>query len=231
MIYTVGAERPDRVEPANAGVASLAQLYTHPARKATRPREPAGLETIMLASRALAGRVPRLARCVLSRHLITSSPSSKIVESIPQSAHSSKSSLARTRTSHRPSLSRPLRHHHTPAHGSPMSLDALTAQLAQLSIAPAATVAHAPAASPAAWREALEAHADAPKGFELVKALVYKPKTAKTATPVPVLVIARESTNVPVTTLGKVLNLKELRFAAEDLLKEFFALDKDSREC
>ena len=112
-----------------------------------------------------------------------------------------------------------------------MSLDAVTASLAKLSLTPAATVAHASATSPATWREALEAHADAPKGFELVKTLVYKPKTAKTATPVPVLVIARESTDVPSGVLGKVINQKELRLASEDLLKEFFALDKNSREC
>ena len=111
-----------------------------------------------------------------------------------------------------------------------MSQDALAAAFAALSIAPAARVSHAPTNSPAAWREALEAHADAPKGFELVKTLVYKPKTAKTATPVPVLLITRETTDVPSGALGKVLNLKELRLASEDLLKEFFAADKNSRE-
>ena len=111
-----------------------------------------------------------------------------------------------------------------------MSLDSVTAALAQLSIAPAATVAHAPTNSPASWRAALEASADAPKGFELVKTLVYKPKTAKTATPVPVLLVARETSDVPSGALGKVLNLKELRLASEDLLKEFFNLDKNSRE-
>ncbi|KAH9941159.1 prolyl-tRNA synthetase [Epithele typhae] len=109
-----------------------------------------------------------------------------------------------------------------------MSLDSAVDALAKLSISPPAKTTHAAAPSPAAWREALEASADAPKGFELVKFLVYKPKTAKTATPVPVVVIAREATEVPSGTLGKVLNLKELRLASEDLLKEFFNLDKNS---
>ncbi|KAF8189290.1 hypothetical protein BJ912DRAFT_1105357 [Pholiota molesta] len=58
--------------------------------------------------------------------------------------------------------------------------------------------------------------------------VVYKPKTAKTATPVPVVVIAREETETNSAAIGKKLNLKELRLASEDLLKEFFSLNKDS---
>ncbi|KAH6900911.1 hypothetical protein BKA70DRAFT_730872 [Coprinopsis sp. MPI-PUGE-AT-0042] len=100
--------------------------------------------------------------------------------------------------------------------------------LAALSITPTATVAHDAATSPAQWKEALTAHADAPKGFELIKTLVYKPKTAKSAVPVPVVVIAREETEASSGAIGKQLNLKELRLASEDLLKEFFGLDKDS---
>ncbi|TBU61073.1 prolyl-tRNA synthetase [Dichomitus squalens] len=109
-----------------------------------------------------------------------------------------------------------------------MSLESITASLSKLSITPAATVSHGPTNSPQSWRDALEASGSAPQGFELIKTLVYKPKTAKTATPVPVFVIARESSDVPSGTLGKHLNLKELRLASEDLLKEFFNLDKNS---
>ncbi|RPD65748.1 prolyl-tRNA synthetase [Lentinus tigrinus ALCF2SS1-7] len=109
-----------------------------------------------------------------------------------------------------------------------MSLDTITASLSKLSISPAATVSHAATNSPASWREALEGSSSAPKDFELIKTLVYKPKTAKTATPVPVFVIARETTDVPSGVLGKTLNLKDLRLASEDLLKEFFSLDKNS---
>lgn len=111
-----------------------------------------------------------------------------------------------------------------------MSIDSITASLATLSIKPTATVSHAQTNSPQSWREALEASSSTPQGFELIKTLVYKPKTAKTATPVPVFVIARESSDVPSGVLGKHLNLKELRLASEDLLKEFFSLDKNSRE-
>ncbi|KAF8169918.1 hypothetical protein K438DRAFT_1854963 [Mycena galopus ATCC 62051] len=57
--------------------------------------------------------------------------------------------------------------------------------------------------------------------FELIKTLVYKPKTAKTATPVPVVVIARDDTETNSGAIGKKLNLKEMRLASEDLLTEF----------
>ncbi len=109
------------------------------------------------------------------------------------------------------------------------SLESITQSLSGLSITPAATVSHTAASSPQAWREALEASSSAPKSFELIKTLVYKPKTAKTATPVPLVVIARENTDVLSGSVAKKLNLKEPRLAAEDLLTEFFSLDKNSR--
>lgn len=108
------------------------------------------------------------------------------------------------------------------------SVDAITGKLAALSITPAATVSHASQSSPATWREALQAASGTPASFELTKTLVFKPKTAKSVTPVPVVVIAREETETNSTALGKKLNLKELRLASGDLLNEFFSLDKDS---
>lgn len=109
------------------------------------------------------------------------------------------------------------------------SVENIVLQLQKLSITPADTVSHAAASSPATWREALEQSSSAPKPFELIKTIVYKPKTAKTATPVPLVVIAREGTDVISGALGKKLNLKEPRLASEDLLTEFFSLDKNSR--
>lgn len=109
------------------------------------------------------------------------------------------------------------------------SLEDITKSLAGLSITPAASVEHTPASSPTAWREALEGKPSVPASFELIKTIVYKPKTAKTATPVPLVVIAREGTDVITGTLGKKLGLKDLRLASEDLLTEFFSLDKSSR--
>ncbi|KAG2340941.1 prolyl-tRNA synthetase [Suillus weaverae] len=108
------------------------------------------------------------------------------------------------------------------------SLESVAQALAGLSITPSASITHAETNSPASWRETLLATSSAPKSFELIKTLVYKPKTAKTAIPVPVVVIAREETETSSSALGKKLNLKELRLASEDLLAEFFALDKNS---
>ncbi|KAI0053137.1 prolyl-tRNA synthetase [Auriscalpium vulgare] len=108
------------------------------------------------------------------------------------------------------------------------SVEAATQALSALSITPYAAVEHAHAASPAAWKDALQSTPTAPGDFELIKVLVFKPKTAKSATPVPVVVIARDETETSSGALGKKLNLKELRLASEDLLSEFFALDKNS---
>jgi prolyl-tRNA synthetase len=111
------------------------------------------------------------------------------------------------------------------------SLESITQSLSGLSIKPSVSVSHSETTSPATWREALNATSTAPKSFELIKTLVFKPKTAKTAIVVPVVVIARDETETNSGALGKKLNLKELRLASEDLLKEFFSLDKNSRTC
>jgi prolyl-tRNA synthetase len=96
------------------------------------------------------------------------------------------------------------------------------------SIKPTATITHVETSSPTIWKEALIASGSAPKSFEIIKTLVYKPKTAKNATPIPVVVIARDDTETNAAAIGKKLNLKELRLASGDLLTEFFSLDKNS---
>lgn len=104
-----------------------------------------------------------------------------------------------------------------------------TTRLSKLSVTPHSVVSHAVSDSPAKWRSSLStANPSAPQTFELTKTLVFKPKTAKNATPVPVVVVAREETEMNSVALSKLLKLKDLRLASEDLLKEFFALDKDS---
>jgi hypothetical protein len=108
-------------------------------------------------------------------------------------------------------------------------IDTITERLAKVSIKPSASVSHAGQASPAEWRKALSSAPGTPKDFELLKTLVFKPKTAKSATTVPVVIVAREETDANAAALGKKLNLKEMRLANADLLKEFFSLDKDSR--
>jgi hypothetical protein len=109
------------------------------------------------------------------------------------------------------------------------TLDSIRRALAALSITPSEPVEHASATSPAAWKEALQTSSNPPKEFELLKVLVFKPKTAKNTTPVPVVLVARDGTETSSSALGKKLNLKDLRLASEDLLSEFFSLDKDSR--
>ncbi|KAJ3929580.1 MAG: hypothetical protein NXY57DRAFT_899839 [Lentinula lateritia] len=106
-------------------------------------------------------------------------------------------------------------------------MDSVTKSLTSLSLNPT-SVHHSSTNSLTAWRDALTANPEVPTSFELIKTLVYKPKTSKTATPVPVVVIAHESASVNSGAIGKKLNLKDLRLASEDLLKEFFSLDKDS---
>jgi len=129
-----------------------------------------------------------------------------------------------------PTLFSPFLHCQPLSTQSMSSLDSITQALAALSITPSESVQHASATSPTAWRETLQTAPKTPKEFELLKILVFKSKTAKSATPIPVVVVARDDTETSSALLGKKLNLKELRLASEDLLSEFFSLDKDSRK-
>lgn len=54
------------------------------------------------------------------------------------------------------------------------------------------------------------------------KSLVFKPKTAKTATPVPVFVFALHETSTPSNLIAKAAGVKEPRLARDDLVQEFF---------
>jgi prolyl-tRNA synthetase len=108
-------------------------------------------------------------------------------------------------------------------------MDPVIQSLASISIKHTGIVAHQATTSPATWSEALKAQTSTPKDFVLLKTLVFKPKTAKSAVPIPVVVIARNDAEINSSVLAKKLNLKELRLASEELLSEFFSLDKDSR--
>jgi prolyl-tRNA synthetase len=116
-----------------------------------------------------------------------------------------------------------------------MSLETTLSALAALLIEPNGALAHAAASDPASWRAALDgapasASPAVPPSYRLTKTLVFKPKTAKTATPVPVVVVASEDTDTKnAAALGKRVNQKELRLATDDLIQHFFAVDKDSR--
>lgn len=106
------------------------------------------------------------------------------------------------------------------------SSDAVLESLSKLSISPK-TVSHNAVSDSKAWAEALNTVSNDITS-EITKTLILKPKTAKTAAPTPVVVIALESTETNATALGKKLSLKDCRFANEDLLKGTFAVDKDS---
>jgi len=158
-------------------------------------------------------------RVLVNPQRLVSALSVRTVESRPLS-----------RSSHLPAA-RPLRRYLSSSSIAMSSVDQVTQALATLSVKPTATISHAATNSPASWKDALSADPSSPKSFELIKTIVFKPKTAKNVTPVPVVVIAREETETASGALGKKLNLKELRLASEDLLSEFFALDKNSRTC
>ena len=55
-----------------------------------------------------------------------------------------------------------------------------------------------------------------------VKSLVFKPKTAKTATPVPIVVIALQSTVTPSPLISQATGLKDPRLARDELFQSFF---------
>ena len=86
-------------------------------------------------------------------------------------------------------------------------------------------VEHADARDPTSWKSVLASASGAPASYTTVKTLVYKPKSKGTV--VPVVVVVHEDTDIISGALAKKLNLKEMRFAADDLYQEFFAASKD----
>lgn len=109
--------------------------------------------------------------------------------------------------------------------------DSILAALLSLSIQaeePRAAT-HAPADSPAAWEGALAAlpASSKPASYRLLKTLVFKPKTAKSETPVPVMVVTDESTQSNTAAIGAHLKLKELRLAVPELLHATLGATKD----
>lgn len=55
-----------------------------------------------------------------------------------------------------------------------------------------------------------------------LKSLVFKPKTAKTATPVPIVVVALQSTATPSPLIARFTGTKEPRLARDELFQSFF---------
>lgn len=102
---------------------------------------------------------------------------------------------------------------------SSLSLDSTTLKVAK----------HSAVDSQASWAQALSSlpPETVPQGFRLLKTLVFKPKTAKSETPVPVMVVTDESTQTNTSAIGARLKLKELRLAVPDLLQGTLGATKD----
>lgn len=117
-----------------------------------------------------------------------------------------------------------------------MTLETTLAALASCTIEPKGSLSHEPITTdPSTWKSALEAApssaATVPSEYKFTKTLVFKPKTAKSAAPTPLILIASEETDTKATNaLGKQVGLKELRIASDDLIKEFFGVDKNARK-
>ncbi|KAI8333033.1 hypothetical protein BC941DRAFT_380620 [Chlamydoabsidia padenii] len=106
------------------------------------------------------------------------------------------------------------------------NFESVITTLEQLSLQPK-TVSHEPVADNKAWIAALTT-LTIEQPYQVTKTLILKPKTAKSAAPTPVVVIALDATETNATALGKKLGLKDCRFANEDLLKDTFATTKDA---
>lgn len=63
---------------------------------------------------------------------------------------------------------------------------------------------------------------DSPAETVPVKSLVFKPKTPKTATPVPIVVVALQSTTTPSPLIAQVTSSKDPRLARDDLVRDIF---------
>ncbi|EIW66374.1 hypothetical protein TREMEDRAFT_45824 [Tremella mesenterica DSM 1558] len=94
----------------------------------------------------------------------------------------------------------------------------IISKLHKLSFTSTEVVRHEPVKGGVEWKVELEKVGKG--GVGLTKTLLFKPKTAKSATPTPVLLIARESTQTSSSLLATQLNLKDLRLASLDLIKE-----------
>jgi prolyl-tRNA synthetase len=113
-----------------------------------------------------------------------------------------------------------------------VTLDSVVDSLKALSVSTANVFSHATTSSPDTWKEALSTSVTSVTGnFHYTKTLVFKPKTAKQAKPVPVIVVAKLETDTNTGALGKEIGQKDLRLASPELLTEFLGATKDDGEC
>jgi prolyl-tRNA synthetase len=108
-----------------------------------------------------------------------------------------------------------------------MSLSTVLESLNSLSLTPP-SVTHIPSPTPTLWRSTLLSTPSVPQQFTLLRSLIFKPKTAKTAVPVPIVVIVRDGVEIAVGPLGKKLGVKEMRLVGQEMVTEILGVDKDS---
>ncbi|ODQ63804.1 proline-tRNA ligase [Nadsonia fulvescens var. elongata DSM 6958] len=99
-----------------------------------------------------------------------------------------------------------------------MSLSPPESQLAALSLQ---AISHDSPANNGEWASILAAQG-LDHSYELIKVLVFKPKTAKSATVVPIVLIALNDTVAPAGLIAKLVGAKDPRLASADLVAEFF---------
>ncbi|KAL4398992.1 aminoacyl-tRNA ligase [Malassezia pachydermatis] len=109
--------------------------------------------------------------------------------------------------------------------------ESIVAALSSLSIQEGeiCTVSHGAVSSPAEWADALNALTvpEKPDAYHMLKTLVFKPKTAKSETPVPVMVVTDDATQTNTSAIGAHLKLKDLRLAVPELLHATLDATKD----
>lgn len=98
----------------------------------------------------------------------------------------------------------------------------LESQLKSLSLQ-GSILEHAAPANNEEWASILESTDGTPAAYELTKTLIFKPKTPKSQAPVPLVVIALNSSTTPSSAIAKATSTKDPRLAAADLVAEIFA--------
>ena len=91
-------------------------------------------------------------------------------------------------------------------------------------------VSHEATSNAATWKDAL-ATASTPTDYLLTKTLVFKPKVAKSAVAVLIVVVALDSTATNAGQVAKAAGEKEARFAAADVVKDVLGVSVEQGIC
>lgn len=84
-------------------------------------------------------------------------------------------------------------------------------------------ISHSAPANNDEWATILTSESSIPSSYQLTKTLVFKPKTPKSQVPIPLVVIALNSSATPSSVIAKSTSTKDPRLATADLVAETFA--------